>query len=86
MPQHRHKAIAAGLALTLTFGALAVPALASTSDAHVADGVASDGSLPAPTGFDRMDEFSPEPAAEQPAAEQTAMLSRAVAALSDEMK
>ncbi len=84
MPQHRHKAIAAGLALTLTFGALAVPALASTSDAHAADGVASDGSLPAPTGFDRMDEFDAEDAVE-PASEAVA-LSRAVVALSDEMK
>lgn len=85
MPQPRHKAIAAGLALTLTFGSLAVPALATTSDTHAADDAAAADGLPAPSDFDRADEFA-SGEAEAGSTARDVMLARSVSGLSDEMK
>ncbi|MDY2777544.1 MAG: hypothetical protein SOU51_04125, partial [Collinsella sp.] len=81
MPQSRNKAVVAGLALTLTFGAVAVPALADTPSAPADGGPV----LPGPSDFDRTDEYSTGSVAPVESPEAVA-LTRSVIGLSSEMK
>lgn len=83
MAKPRNKAVVAGLTLTLTFGCLSVPALATTASGQAED--AAQRNLPAPSDFDRTDEFD-NGSMSQVAIELAAVDTRAVAAISDEMK
>ena len=84
MAQPRHKAIVAGLTLTLTFGCLSVPAIASTASANVAYNASLE-NLPAPSEFDRGGEDEAGAMAES-AIELAAVDATAVSGISDEMK
>ena len=84
MAQPRHKAIVAGLTLTLTFGCLSVPAIASTASANVAYNASLE-NLPAPSEFDRGGEYEAGAMAES-AIELAAVDATAVSGISDEMK
>lgn len=88
MPQPRHAAIAAGLALTLTLGAAATPVYAADATVHASDANtdgASDGStLPAPSDYDKDDFYTGD-------APSAALMARSASSLSpvslsDEMK
>lgn len=83
MAKPRNKAVVVGLTLTLTFGCLSVPALATTASGQAED--AAQRNLPAPSDFDRTDEFD-NGSMSQVAIELAAVDTRAVAAISDEMK
>ena len=84
MAQPRHKAIVAGLTLTLTFGCLSVPAIASTASANAAYNASLE-NLPAPSEFDRGGEYEAGTMAES-AIELAAVDATAVSGISDEMK
>lgn len=84
MARLRHKAIVAGLTLTLTFGCLGVPAIASTASASAAYNASLE-NLPAPGEFDRGGEYEAGAMAES-AIELAAVDATAVSGISDEMK
>lgn len=88
MPQPRHAAIAAGLALTLTLGAAATPVYAADATVHASDantdGVNDGSSLPAPSDYDKDDFYTGD-------APSVALMTRSASSLSpvslsDEMK
>lgn len=84
MARPRRKAIVAGLTLTLTFGCLSVPAIASTASASAAYNASLE-NLPAPGEFDRGGEYEAGAMAES-AIELAAVDATAVSGISDEMK
>lgn len=57
MPQPRHKAVIAGLAVTLTLGGVALPAVATTSDAPASDSDPNGMGDPAPADYDKSDYY-----------------------------
>ena len=75
---YKNKAITAGLALTLAFGACAAPAIADY--AQTAQAVSQESALPAPAGFDRADEYA------QSASVSSSMARIGTVSVSDEMK
>lgn len=85
MSQPRNKAVVAGLAATLTLGAVALPAVANTAQAPVADADADNASLPAPAAYDKAD-FYRGTDGEEVAPRTRAALSLQPVTLSDEMK
>lgn len=88
MPQPRHAAIAAGLALTLTLGAAATPVYAADATVHAsdanADGTSDGGTLPAPSDYDKDDFYTGDAASVALMARSASSLSPV--SLSDEMK
>lgn len=88
MPQPRHAAIAAGLALTLTLGAAATPVYAADATVHAsdanADGTNDGGTLPAPSDYDKDDFYTGDAASVTLMARSASSLSPV--SLSDEMK
>lgn len=85
MPQPRHKAVIAGLAVTLTLGGVALPAVATTSEAPASDSDPNGMGDPAPADYDKSDYYE---GAEGTATFATARSASRLApvALSDEMK
>ena len=85
MPQPRHKAVIAGLAVTLTLGGVALPAVATTSDAPASDSDPNGMGDPAPADYDKSDYYE---GAEGTVTFATARSASRLApvALSDEMK
>ena len=57
MPQPRHKAVIAGLAVTLTLGGVALPAVATTSEAPASDSDPNGMGDPAPADYDKSDYY-----------------------------
>lgn len=88
MPQPRHAAIAAGLALTLTLGAAATPVYAADATVHASDantdGTSDGGTLPAPSDYDKDDFYTGDAASVALMARSASSLSPV--SLSDEMK
>lgn len=85
MPQPRHKAVIAGLAVTLTLGGVALPAVATTSEAPASDSDPNGMGDPAPADYDKSDYYE---GAEGTVTFATARSASRLApvALSDEMK
>lgn len=85
MHQPRHKAAIAGLAVTLTLGGVALPAVATTSDAPATDSDPNGMGDPAPTDFNKADYYQgAEGSATFATARSASKLSPV--SLSDEMK
>lgn len=88
MPQPRHAAIAAGLALTLTLGVAATPVYAADATVHASDantdGTSDGGTLPAPSDYDKDDFYTGDAASVALMARSASSLSPV--SLSDEMK
>ena len=57
MPQHRNKAVVAGLAVTLAFGGVALPAVANTEQAPATDSDPNGVGDPAPADYDKADYY-----------------------------
>lgn len=85
MPQHRNKAVVAGLAVTLAFGGVALPAVANTEQAPATDSDPNGVGDPAPADYDKADYYEgTEGVATFASARSASMLSPV--SLSDEMK
>lgn len=85
MPQHRNKAVVAGLAVTLAFGGVALPAVANTEQAPAADSDPNGVGDPAPADYDKADYYEgTEGVATFASARSASTLSPV--SLSDEMK
>lgn len=85
MPQHRNKAVVAGLAVTLAFGGVALPAVASTEQAPATDSDPNGVGDPAPADYDKADYYEgTEGVATFASARSASTLSPV--SLSDEMK
>lgn len=85
MPQHRNKAVVAGLAVTLAFGGVALPAVANTEQAPVTDSDPNGVGDPAPADYDKADYYEgTEGVATFASARSASTLSPV--SLSDEMK
>lgn len=85
MPAPRHKAIIAGLAVTLTLGGVALPAVATTSETSVTDSDPNGVGMPAPASFDKADYYEGSEGVSTFASARSAS-SLSPVALSDEMK
>lgn len=85
MPQHRNKAVVAGLAVTLAFGGVALPAVANTEQAPATDSDPNGVGDPAPADYDKADYYEgTEGVATFASARSASTLSPV--SLSDEMK
>lgn len=85
MPAPRHKAVIAGLAVTLTLGGVALPAVATTSETSATDSDPNGVGMPAPASFDKADYYEGSEGVSTFASARSAS-SLSPVALSDEMK
>lgn len=85
MPAPRHKAVIAGLAVTLTLGGVALPAVATTPETSATDSDPNGVGMPAPASFDKADYYEGSEGVSTFASARSAS-SLSPVALSDEMK